>query len=67
MYHMTTDPWIEFVDETHARHHTYWMTVFGSAEPGAAPNVAAVGRGVDELVKIDGKWLIQSRNVAPRD
>lgn len=67
LYHMTTDAWIEFIDETHARHHSYWLTVFGSAGPGTTPNVAAAGRGVDELVKVDGKWLIKSRDVAPKD
>jgi hypothetical protein len=66
MYHMTTDSWIEFVDDTHARHHSYWLTVFGAAGPGTAPNVAAAGYGVDELVKVDGKWLIKVRDVAPQ-
>lgn len=67
MYHMTTDAWTEFVDETHARHHTYWMTVFGPAEQGESPRVAAAGRGVDDLVKVDGEWLIQTRNVSPQE
>lgn len=67
MYHMTTDAWIEFIDETHARHHTYWMTVFAAAEQGESPRIAAAGRGVDDLVKVDGEWLIQRRNVAPED
>ncbi|HEX4999832.1 MAG TPA: nuclear transport factor 2 family protein [Terriglobia bacterium] len=67
MYHMTTDSWIEFTDATHARHHSYWLTVFGAAGRGGTPNVAAAGRGVDDLVKVDGKWLIQTRNVAPQD
>jgi hypothetical protein len=26
--------------------------------------VAAAGKGVDDLVKIDGKWYIQMRNVS---
>ena len=67
MYHMTTDSWIEFIDDTHARHHSYWLTVFGAAGAGTMPNVAAAGRGVDDLVKVDGKWLIQTRNVAPQN
>jgi SnoaL-like domain len=67
MYHMTTDSWIEFIDDTHARHHSYWLTVFGAAGRGGMPNVAAAGRGVDDLVKVGGKWLIQTRNVAPQD
>lgn len=67
MYHMTADSWIEFIDATHARHHSYWMTVFGSAGKGSTPNVAAAGRGVDDLVKVNGKWLIKVRDVAPKD
>jgi uncharacterized protein (TIGR02246 family) len=60
-YLLMTDARIEFIDETHARHHHYWMTVFEPAEQGASPNVSGVGRGVDDLVKIDGEWLIQTR------
>ena len=67
MYHMTTDSWTEFVDATHAKHYTYWLTVFGAAGRGSTVNVAAAGRGVDDLVKADGKWLIQVRNVAPQN
>src|SRR5690554_1884145 len=67
MYHMTADTWIEFIDDNRALHHSYWMTVFGATGPGTTPNVAAAGRGVDEVVKINGKWLIKSRDVAPQD
>ncbi|MBI4474409.1 MAG: nuclear transport factor 2 family protein [Acidobacteria bacterium] len=64
-YLLITDAWIEFIDDTHARHHHYWMTIFAPAKQGASPNVSGVGRGIDELVKIDGKWLIQTR-LAPQ-
>jgi len=67
MYHMTTDSWIELVDATHARHHSYWQTVFGASGPGSKPVMEAAGRGVDELVKVNGKWLIKTRDVAPKD
>jgi len=66
MYHMTADSFTEFVDETHARHHTYYLTVLG-AGGGSQPSIVAAGRGVDDLVKVDGRWLIRSRNVAPGD
>jgi uncharacterized protein (TIGR02246 family) len=62
LYHMNADVWIEFIDDTHARHHTYWMTMRAAAGDTPA-GVAAVGVGVDELVKVDGEWLIQVRNV----
>ena len=62
LLHMTTDSWIEFIDDTHARHHSYWLTMaLGSGDQPA--RIAAAGVGVDELVKIDGDWLIQVRNV----
>jgi uncharacterized protein (TIGR02246 family) len=64
MYHMTMDSWIEFVDANNARHHSYWQTVFGPAKQGESPRVAAAGYGIDDLVRVDGKWLIKLRNVA---
>jgi uncharacterized protein (TIGR02246 family) len=65
-YLLITDARIEFIDATHARHHHYWMTVFEAAEAGESPRVSGVGRGVDELVKIDGEWLIETR-LAPQE
>jgi hypothetical protein len=67
MHHVMSNDHIEFIDKDHARYHYYWMTVFAGQPNGPAPRVAAAGRGVDEVVRVDGKWLIQSRNVAPRD
>ena len=67
MYHVITNPYLEFVDKDRARMHAYWMTVFGAAGQSTPPRVAAAGRSVDELVRVNGKWLIQSRNVAPQD
>ena len=65
MYHVITNSYIEFTGKDSARYHSYWMTMFGPAGEGSAPRVAAVGRGIDELRRIDGHWLIESRNVAP--
>ncbi len=67
MYHVITNDHLEFVAEDRARYHSYWMTVFAAAEEDDTPRVAAVGRGVDELVRVDGEWLIASRDVAPQD
>lgn len=62
LYHMNADTWIEFIDDTHARHHSYWLTM--RAASGDTPaGVAAVGVGLDELVKVNGQWLIKVRNV----
>ena len=66
LYHMTADTWIEFTDDTHAKHHSYWLTM--RAASGDTPaGVAAVGVGVDELVKVNGEWLIQVRNINAED
>ena len=63
MHHVMSNMNIEFVTPDHARVYYYHMTVFGQGlEP--PPRVASVGKGVDDVVRIDGKWLIKSRNVA---
>lgn len=62
LLHMTADTWIEFIDDTHAKHHSYWLTM-RKASGDTPATVAAVGVGVDELVKVNGRWLIKSRNV----
>lgn len=67
MYHVITNPFLEFVDKDHARMQAYWMTVFGANGEKVPPRVAAAGREVDQLVRVNGQWLIQSRDVAPRD
>jgi hypothetical protein len=40
--------------------------MFGPSAQDQPPRVAAVGRSVDMLVRVNGKWLIQSRDVAPQ-
>jgi uncharacterized protein (TIGR02246 family) len=67
MHHIITNAHIEFIDKDHARFHSYWMTVFAGAPNTQPPRVAAAGRGIDEVVRVNGKWLIRSRNVAPQD
>lgn len=66
-YHAIANHYIEFIDKDRARYHSYWMTFFSNPGPGQPPSVAAMGRGVDDLVRVNGKWLIKSRNVAPQD
>ncbi len=67
MYHVLANSSLEFKDKDHAHLEAYWMTVFAGSGPGAQARVAAVGREVDELVRVNGKWLIQVRDVAPKD
>jgi uncharacterized protein (TIGR02246 family) len=65
MYHMEMNKYVEFPAKDRARHHTYWQTVFGAVGRGGQVRVAAAGNGVDDLVKVNGKWLIKIRNVTP--
>ena len=62
MFHVVTNPHIEFVDKDHARYHAYWMGVFASGG-----DVTSAGREVNELVRINGHWLISVRDVDPQD
>jgi uncharacterized protein (TIGR02246 family) len=66
MYHVVMNHTISFVDKDHARYDAYWTTMFAAAKQGEAARVAAVGRSVDLLVRQNGQWLIQSRDVAPK-
>jgi hypothetical protein len=67
LYHMSANSWLEFIDKDHARHHAYYLTVSGAAGQNVPPRVVAAGRSVDHLERVDGKWLIKLRDVAPRD
>ena len=66
MYHVIANHQVTFTGADTARYDSYWMTVFGAAGPETPPRVAAAGRGVDELVRVNGQWLIKNRNVAPQ-
>jgi hypothetical protein len=65
LYHVITNEHVEFLDKDHARIHSYWQTLFGPADPKARPQVAAAGRGIDEVVRVKGHWLIKKRDVMP--
>ena len=65
MHHIMSNQSIELLGPDRARVHYYWQTVFGGPGIEPTPRVAAVGNGVDDVVKVDGKWLIAKRNVQP--
>jgi hypothetical protein len=70
MRHFTMNQYLEFTGPTTARYHYYHQTVFGTGGRAGSPDapvVAAAGNGVDDLVKVDGQWLIKYRNVAAND
>jgi hypothetical protein len=69
MRHFTMNQYLEFTGPTSARYHYYHQTIFGtggatSADPA---RIAAAGNGVDDLVKVNGQWLIKYRNVSAPD
>jgi hypothetical protein len=67
MYHVIANSYLQFVDKDHARLEAYWMTVFAQGAKDVPARVAAAGREVDELVRLNGQWLIKSRDVAPKE
>src|SRR5438876_5703825 len=67
IYHMEANTWIEFIDKDHARYHAYYLTVFGAGGQNVPARVAAAGRSVNHLERVNGKWLIKLRDVAPQD
>jgi uncharacterized protein (TIGR02246 family) len=67
MYHVITNPHVEFIDKDRVRYEAYWMTVFGAEGQNTPPRVAAAGRERDEIVRVNGKWLLKVRDVAPRN
>jgi hypothetical protein len=67
MYHMLLNSHLEFVDKDHAHMEAYWITVFAGSGEKTPTRVAAAGREVDELVRVNGTWLIKLRDVAPKD
>jgi SnoaL-like protein len=67
MYHVIANSSLDFTAKDHAHLEAYWMTVFAQAGPNVPVRVAAAGREVDELVRVNGQWLIKFRDVAPKD
>jgi hypothetical protein len=67
MYHMEANTWIEFIDKDHARYHAYYLTAVAAGGQNVPPRIAAAGRSVNHLERVNGKWLIKLRDVAPQD
>ncbi len=65
MYHVATNVYVELVDESHARYHAYWQGVFESGGPNQSARVGSAGHELSSLVRVNGKWLIEKRDVAP--
>ena len=67
IYHMEANTWIEFIDKDHARYHAYYLTLSGAAGQNMPARLVAAGRSVNHLERVNGKWLIKLRDVAPQD
>jgi len=65
MYHMHANHAITFIDKDHARMDAYYITARAAGGQEQPLQVLAVGRSIDELVRLNGKWVIQVRNVQP--
>ena len=65
MHHLMSNQTISFTDANHARVQYYWQTIFADKTRNPPPRLAAAGRGVDDVVRVGGVWLISKRNVAP--
>ncbi len=60
-YHAITNTLIEFTNDTHAHHRSYWQTLSG---PSSGPfTVGGMGVYEDTIVKMNGEWLIQKRDI----
>ena len=67
MYHMTANERIQFVDRDHARVEAYYITAISAGANNTPLRVAGVGRSIDDLERVNGQWLIKTRNVSPQD
>jgi len=63
-YQSVNNMTIEFLSADRARIEGYY-TAFLDAQAERPARLATVGREVDEVVKVDGRWLIDKRTVSP--
>jgi uncharacterized protein (TIGR02246 family) len=66
-YHVIGNVNIDFQDPTHATHRAYWIALVVPGEQGMPPRIVVAGREADHFVKVNGKWLIEFRDLAPKD
>ena len=63
LFHLETNSTVEFSSPTQAVHHTYWLTANRVGDKPEDLSLLGVGSSIDELQKIDGKWLITRREI----
>ena len=62
LYHVVVNSEIELMSTTKAHHRAYWQTV--RVAPDGAISIGAMGIYDDQLVKQNGEWLIDVRNLS---
>jgi 3-phenylpropionate/cinnamic acid dioxygenase small subunit len=67
MYHMSANERIQFTDKDHARIEAYYITAIAAGGAAVPLRVVGVGRSVDDVARVNGQWVIVSRNVSPQD
>ncbi len=67
MYHMTANHYIEFKDKDHAVFHGYWIAFVSGSGQNTQPTIVGVGRELNEVVRVNGKWFIKVRDIMPQD
>jgi hypothetical protein len=66
MYHTSMNEYLEFTGKDTAIARAYWTTTFAGEGAGAPARIAAVGWERNDLVRVNGKWLIKIRDTAPK-
>ncbi len=67
VYVMDANSYVEFPDRDHAHMEAYWLEVSPRTGPNAPAQLVNAGREVEELVRVNGQWLIKLRDPAPKD
>jgi hypothetical protein len=67
LYHMELNHWIEFLDKDHVRYHAYYLTVAGAIGAEMPARIVAAGQSLDAMDRVNGKWLLKTRDVAAKD
>jgi uncharacterized protein (TIGR02246 family) len=67
IYHMHANHRITFTGKDQARFEAYYITATAAVGQATPLRVVAVGRSIDDLVRVNGAWLIKTRNVAPQN
>jgi len=63
LFHLEGNSSIEFTSALHAQHRAYWLTASRVGERPEGLTILGVGSSIDELEKVDGRWLITRREI----